>query len=282
MEGDRDMNGENYFEPSKVEEGHIKDHYMESRQSANVLIKFMTKIDYLKDILKKKSIVPRYYEESIEYLNIKEVPKIVFPMICFCDINFSKLTTHVAYYGEYGVALNKKWAIKSGVQPIHYMNEKSYISRDFSSLFSKSMEVINNESISEYRDYILGHLLFMKPIYGIMRKNGQHDKRNFTDEKEWRYVPKIYEEDNIDLVIPRAYIDSDNAYNTYSDALTKLEHTWLTFEYKDIEYLVVKNEDDRQKLIKFILEDDNLECEEIEKYILISKIIVYDIMNKDW
>ena len=52
--------------------------YIPSKQSANVLFKFMKKIEYLKEIISKKAIIPRYYEESIDYLNIESLNKIVF------------------------------------------------------------------------------------------------------------------------------------------------------------------------------------------------------------
>ena len=43
---------------------------------------------------------------------------------------------------------------------------------------------------------------------------------------------------------------------------------------------MVENEEYRKELIEFILSITTIE--ELDKYILISKIVVYDIMNKDW
>lgn len=257
--------------------------YIFSKQSANVLFKFMGNMDFLKNIIRKKAFIPRYNEENLEYLNIYGVDKIVFPMVCFCDINLSRLDSHVKYYGPYGIALKKKWGIEKGIQPIHYINENSYIRKDLSYLFSKSYNALSqNEEVSEYNDYLLTHLLFIKPLVGKMLKNEEYDEKNFTDEKEWRYVPEILEEDNINLIIPSVYIDRENAYDYYSNKLNNIEHLWLHFDYEDIEYIMVSSEKDREEFISFIEEEIDNEEDKMKKYILISKIIVYDIINKDW
>lgn len=268
----------------QVEKAEVKkNRYTNSKQSANVLFKFMQELDYLKEIIINKAIIPRYYEERIEYLKIDRLKKIVFPMVCFCDINFSKLNEHVKYYGMYGIGLNKRWGIKKGIQLINYINPNSYIRKDFTYLFKKSYSSSDeNSNLDEYNNYLLSNLLFMKPIIGKMLRNNKYDNKNFTDEKEWRYVPNIKESDKIQLLIPQEYVGSQHVYNTYSEGIKKLKHLWLTFDYDDIEYIMVSNKTDRQQLIKFILNDENITCNYMERYELISKIIVHNIINKDW
>lgn len=272
------------IELENVEE--VKSEYSRSTQSANVLMKFMKKIDYLKEIINRQAIAPRYYEESIEYLEINSLNKIAFPMVCFCDINLSKLTEHVAYYGKFGIALTKDWGMRQGIQPIHYINKNSNIKKDMSYLFSNAINnnlednLEENNDISEYKNYLLAHLLFMKPVSGKMRREGGYDNRNFTDEKEWRYVPHIKEEHGIELIIEERHLENDTAYNSYSEGIAQIDELCLQFELRDIEYLMVENEADRNELIEFIIE--SIDIEMLDKYTLISKIIVYDIMNKDW
>lgn len=243
----------------------------------------MRKLDFLKDIISKQAILPRYYEESIEYLNIHSLDKIAFPMICFCDINFSKIESHVEYYGEYGIGFDKEWGIEKGIQPIHYVNENSYLKKEISYLFNKSLNSNNEEEdnfTNEYNSYLLNHVLYMKPVMGKMRRDKGYDPRNFTDEREWRFIPKIEERHNLQLIIPTTYVGNDNLYNSYSKGISTIDELWLTFQLKDIKYLMVKSDSCRDELIEFILSLDNIN--QFDQYVLISKILVYEIMRKDW
>lgn len=266
----------------KVNEIIENDIIFEFKQSANVLFNFMRELDYLKKILKNKAIIPRYYEESIEYLEIGKIKKIVFPMTCFCDINLNKLESHVEYYGTIGIGLDKGWAIGKGIQPIHYVNTKSDILIMFKKIFT---EAFDKEEVSElenvYYSYLLMHLLYIKPLNGkMLNSKKEYINKNFHDEKEWRYIPKIEESDGIELILPSEYIGNSKAYNTYSDGLYKLNHLWLSFDYADIEYLIVENNIQRNSLIDFIVNE--LDCDSIDKYTLISKISVFNKLKKDW
>ena len=84
----------------------------------------MRKLDYLKMILKNSAIIPRYFEEDINYLGI-EIGKISIPVTCFCDINLQRIAPHTSEYGEYGIGFYKEWCLAKGIQPIHYINERS-------------------------------------------------------------------------------------------------------------------------------------------------------------
>ena len=273
----------------KAEKAEVKKaRYTESKQSANVLFKFMDKPNFLKEIISNRAIIPRYYEEVIDYLKIDGLEKVVFPMVCFCDINLSKLDEHVKIYGRFGIALNKRWGIKKGIQCINYINQNSNIRKDFTYLFTKAFDSLNEDNseedskIDEYKNYLFSNLLFMKPLSGRMLRNGKYKKKNFTDEKEWRYVPNIKDDDKIQLVIPQDYVGDQNVYNKYSEGMTKLKHLWLTFNYDDIEYIMISTKADRQEFIDFIMNDENINCDTIKKYELISKIIVYNVVRKDW
>lgn len=256
--------------------------YTQSKQSANVLFKFMGELRFLKEIIENKAIIPRYYEEVIDYLNVDGLEKIVFPMVCFCDINLSKLDNHVRFYGKFGIALNKKWGINKGVQCINYINKNSNTGKDFSYLFTKALNNLDESKFDEYNNYLFGSLLFMKPLVGKMLRNGKRRSKNFTDEKEWRYVPKIQDDDKIQLLIPQDYVGDENVYYMYSEGMKKLRHLWLTFNYDDIEYIMVETKADRKDFIDFIMNNESINCDTIKKYELISKIIVYNVVRKDW
>ena len=75
--------------------GKIDLKYEDYAQSANVIFNFMTKPEYLEEILEKKAIIPRYCKENLEYLNIHNgdinFPEAMVLQKCFCDIPFHKL-----------------------------------------------------------------------------------------------------------------------------------------------------------------------------------------------
>ena len=71
--------------------------------SSNVLCNYMKEQSYLDLILKNRAIIPRYVIEPVKYLAIDGLDQICFPMTCFCDIPFSKVSVHMSRYGEYGI-----------------------------------------------------------------------------------------------------------------------------------------------------------------------------------
>ncbi len=261
-----------------------KDSYIKSKQSANVLFNFMRKLDYLKMIIKNLAIIPRYYEETIQHLEIEGLNKISFPMTCFCDINLQRLLPHVEFYGFYGIGLDKKWGIAQGLQPIRYINKNSKLRSDFSHVFSNSLNKISEDTneLDEYNNYLLTDLLFTKPLNGEMYlySEKKYVLRNFHDEMEWRYIPDMSKQDDLPLVIPQNHLNP-KANSTYSEGIRKRNQFWLKFEYEYIKYLIVKDENDRDNLIRFIFEELEF-VDSMNKSILISKIIVFNNIREDW
>lgn len=257
--------------------------YIKPLQSANVLFKFMPKIDYLKDILKKLAILPRYYEEDIQYLEIDGLDKIAFPMSCFCDIHLNKLKYHIDKYGSYGIGLSKEWGIKQGIQPIQYINVNSNLRKDFSAIFSNSIRK-NFEvegKLQEYNNYLLHDLFYMKPLEGEMLiSNSKRERRNFHDEKEWRYIPDFRKSNTeLPLVIKQTLMNP-KSYNTHSQAIEQCPELWLKIKLENIKHLIISEEQERKELIDFIIE--NQIGDTTDQYILFSKIIVFNELEEDW
>lgn len=265
------------------------------RQSANVLFNFMPKLEYLKSKLSKKALIPRFYEENIAYLDLSEMDKVAFPMVCFCDIHLNKLTYHMGGsnsfdgYGRYGIGMSKTWGIQEGVQPISYMNSSSALLSDFKIAFKHAMEQMNDGIGDEIlQNQLLTHLLFIKPLNGEMAKQRgtsfEHISKNFHDEREWRFVPNFSDVDtDLSLLIPQdVLVNNLNnlVCNAYSEGIEQKEELWLKFEYEKIEYLIVDTVEDRDNLIHFIM--DELHIDHATKYILISKIMVFTQLEKDW
>ena len=248
------------------------------KQSANSLFNFMKKPAHLEEILIKKCLYPRYCEENISYLGNPSIKKIAFPMKCFCDIYLNKLASHMYIYGKYGIGLNKEWGINNKVQPIQYINKKSKIVLDF----KKSLKYcLSNRCDVKMKNTVLHNLKFMKPLQGNMARDNKNIRCIFHDEKEWRFVPNITEHHKeIKSLIYNDLELTQVHYNKYSEIIKTIPELCLSIEYSDIKYLIVESDNDRVNLINVIMK----KCvgTDEEKYILISKILVFDELKEDW
>lgn len=253
---------------------HIVEHEsvepLQTEQSANSLFKFVNQADYLYSMLKNKAIVPRYYGENVEYLGIGH-KTIWYPMACFCDINIHRIYKHADFYGKFGIAFSKKWGLSKGIQPVQYMNNESPLCKDLTSAFQYSLEAEDNIA----SDYLLSQMLYIKPVQGKMPRNDEEVEKNFTDECEWRFVPDV---SSIDL--PLAVTED---YAPCVDDLNKtLERTnacWLSFEYSEIKYIILPNEDWLDGLI-MVVDEIGLEEREIRR--LFSKILFINNAKEDF
>ena len=214
--------------------------------SSNVLCNYMKKQEYLNIILNNRAIIPRYVMEPIGYLNLGDLKKICFPMTCFCDIPFSKVSSHMSRYGEYGIGLDKVAVLKKyRIQPIHYMSENSPLTDDFKKAFLAfyNSEVDIDAKTEVLLDYLLSTMVYMKPIWG-QEKNKEGDLENYVyqDECEWRYIPSDNFPDDLKPIILPQGKTSNSMRDAYSDALKRHEDCWLKFEWRDVRYIMVPDE----------------------------------------
>lgn len=304
--------------------------YDDYAQSANTLFHFMKKMQYLKEILQKKAIVPRYCKEDLEYLKICN-NDILFAEAfvlqkCFCDIPFHKLTesfqlkgtgknydklskeekaklpknfTHTDFYGEYAIAFSKNWGEKNSLQPVHYLNQESEYTKYFSNLIGSILMADNVPEL--YAENILNRLCLVKPLRGIMKRkfkceNGDEVEiefqKNFHDEQEWRYIPKseavieakmerVIANPNI-LRMSETGVDINTRLNTETYSIL-----WLKYCYEDIRYIVVPDANARIDIIKEIVSIPEHKFNSqsdiaMQKNILVSKILVWEEIKKDW
>jgi len=258
-----------------------------SKQSANALFTFMDKSDFLKDILQKKRIYPRYCYEKLDYLALNGLPGVAFPMKCFCDIFITRLIEHTKTYGKYGIAFTKEWGIKNNIQPVHYINpiENSFDIESIKILYEKKLileaNYKKNHTILEPEKNIFHELLYnklrlIKPINGTMIRNGSEtDTLNFHDEHEWRYVLNV----NYDTADAAPYLSLNDDLIQASNKLSKNPNYGLKFNVDDVKYIVLENTSDKQPFFKYIC--NNCGYTEDEAYMLISKINVLEELEGD-
>lgn len=211
-------------------------------------------------------------------------------------IKVEKNNTHFDFYGKYAIAFSKSWGERNHLQPIHYVNKDAQYATNFSKLFEK---VLGDDDIpDEYVDDVTNRLAYIKPLRGIMQRNITRTDgskididiyKNFHDEREWRYVPDTVSLAACDIKSLIANPKKLVLRNQISDQIEddRYRSIWLSFKYDEIRYLIVPDISSRIELIETILSLENecfeeRETIELQKHILISKIIVLDEIRKDW
>lgn len=255
-----------------VDVAHQQDeNYIPPVQSANTLFRFFKKSDYLYSALRNKALIPRFYAENVDYLSIG-CHQIAYPMVCFCDINIHRLSNHLVTYGGYGIAFSKRWGIHQGIQPLQYVNYHSILCKDFSTAFTSAMQA---EQTIPAIDYLLTQMFYLKPIEGIMPRDGKEISKNFTDECEWRFIPDISQ-----IGLPSAVTDDNMAsIGVLNKTIADNECCWLKFSPSDIKYIILKNEDDFMDLCKIINE---ITDDDAVRKKLISQVLIWENVKEDF
>ncbi|VDG32523.1 hypothetical protein MUDAN_DOGOELCO_01779 [Lactiplantibacillus mudanjiangensis] len=252
-------------------------------ESANTLFNFMKRFEFLEMVIRNLRIVPRYSVEDISYLNLKSevnISNIAMPMLCFCDINLHQIQTHITSYGSFGIGISKQWGSEvCGIQPVNYINPASPLRDD---MRLGLQEVFREHSASEDANALLTQLKFSKPLYGKMRGVGD---KNFHDEHEWRYIPKIDGPEAYNFLHDGAeyygkWMKDDSIMDRLSDGLRDLKRDCSIRLTPDaINYIFVENNDFAVKIIEDI---DELNIEKETKHLLMSKIINLEQLKGDW
>lgn len=175
-------------------------------------------------------------------------------------------------YGKYGIAFSKSWGIEKGIQPLQYINRNSILCQDFSEAFNSSKQ---GEKEDPATNFLLTQMYYMKPIEGIMPREGKNIKKNFTDECEWRYIPNVCE---IDL--PQVVTESDMvSIDILNRTISEMASVWLHFTFDDVKYIILPTERDFSEFCTVL---DRVIEEDFIRRKLISKIITWDKAKEDF
>lgn len=250
------------------------------KNSSNVLCKYLKEQIFLDSILEKLAIVPRYVVEPLDYLKLGDINKICFPMTCFCDIPFSKVSTHMSHYGRYGIGLDKKSVIKKyRIQPIHYINDDSPLADDFKEAFLTSLKGTITEKEEILANYIASTLMYMKPIWWIEQdENGNSREYVYQDECEWRYIPSDHFPTELHLILKQHEM-TKKGIKTYNEVLEKHPECWLKFEWSEVRYIIVPDEAAVKHTISVI--NGIEEITDLQREMLISKIEISKHFSED-
>lgn len=221
--------------------------------------------------------------------------------------NFSLGNSHLDCYGPFAIAFSKMWCERHDLQPVHYLNEDSNYTNNLKSLITK---LLNDDNLpDEFAIDILQRLALIKPLRGKMKRqvyiNNENLEievlKNFHDEQEWRFIPDLTRiakpniTSDFQLIIANPkllelqleptlrFIDGQS--NELKDS--KFHDLWINFTYNDIRYLIVPDKQSRIDIINYILNLPNINFVttdniQMQKEILVSKILVLSEIREDW
>lgn len=248
--------------------------------SSNTLIHFTKKLTNLEGILTSNFKI-RYCRENI-IVNSKEYDMLI-PMVSFCDIPFSQIINHIESYGCYGIGLKKDWAIKNGLNPVLYIEKNSTLSHNIMGhLYAYLTEgKIKITELTNEEKYRFDFIRYIKNYEGDLNRIAKKTIKNyrFSDEREWRYVLKpdfnhlLFA--NIKKV-EKAKIAERKAHHN-----SKIESEKLSFQPEDINYIIIKKESERDRIIS-ILEKNYTKFPHEQVKRLTSRIISTEQLYTDF
>jgi len=211
--------------------------------SANTLIHFTSSKEALLSILADNFKV-HYCREFIKAINTNTVR---IPMVSFCDIPLSEIKNHIQSYGEYGIGLTKEWAIKNGLNPVVYISEGSVLSSSILNIFNKIFEDedSNDELDDAHKSMIMLFSYFKDYQSDLTRKSCTIPNYRFSDEREWRYVPKYNKKFEMFLLDT----EDDESIKKSECGLSGVR---LEFEPNDIKYIIIREDSEIREFIRHL------------------------------
>jgi len=222
---------------------------------------------------------PHFSLEDFSVLEKRRPPSrgltLAFPMVSFCDIPLSQVSTHMTTYGRYALGLTKTWGQKRGLTPVMYVHQSAGTVRGLLDLIKVA------RSVEEVDKAIMKHvtrlLLLSKPYTGRFWRGGKWIKNvRFYDEREWRFVPK-----RRDGTTPALFKDDFMHGHLRKKANDEIAASRLSFAPRDIKYVIVNSE---RELLPMIRELERIK----EKYspddvkLLTSRVISAEQILEDF
>jgi Putative abortive phage resistance protein AbiGi, antitoxin len=239
--------------------------------SSNTLFHFTDKNSLL-NIIKQKQFMPKYSLEEFEYEYNKKF-KIGIPMVCFCDIPLSKIHEHISDYGNYGIGMSELWIKRYRLNPLLYLRAGS----ELFSLINISIQRLHNKEnkTTEDMDQIFDLYKILRFTKQFEGENKKGKTKKLYDEKEWRFVPDKLVFGSEYVIIP----EEEYKDNVITQENNSLKDSPMLFDFENINYIIIKEENEREEIINLI---DLLDKDKKFKNIIISKIISTELIKNDF
>lgn len=244
--------------------------------SSNTLFHYTHDMNTLRSILENNF----WPSLSLEENNILEddMRKLAIPMVCFCDIPLGNIEKHMKKYGNYAIGLNYKWARKNGLNPVWYVNHGSNIRRNLRDLYQRVAEDLLADDGSNRGNELMYALCHIKKYSTKqLNDNGLETIIHYYDEREWRYVPKLFENGER-LFLTNAENGDEERHNHVQRILRG--HP-LCFQPSDINYIIVRKDSELLET-KHMLEKVKSAYSNLDREILVTKILSAQRIKNDF
>lgn len=243
--------------------------------NASSLFHFTNKISSLKLILKNGLCFLYAFEKFSNYLisnfcDVKCIDQdlgVAIPMICFCDTPITRTYKHMNKYGQYMIGFDKDFLLSyygNILNPVFYIqspNMKDAVN-DISDIYAETSKehafLVQNKSFDQTRITSLGLRKYnLRFIIGMCKPISCYD------EREWRLI----RDDNHDQLNEWIWGISEAKYrnikNELNEKLLNDFDSHLTLLNEDnirdaITHIVVKDESEVPKLVKYIMKSQKL------------------------
>lgn len=223
------------------------------------------------------------------------------PMVSFCDLRLSELRNHMTNYGRYGIGMKKEWAARNGVNPVYYISSQASLPGDYIAAVqeiwrlreqlhpkaSDSPFITDNQQaahalpkefdMDDTHSKLMELHRYMKNYEAPLYRQGKLENENyrFADEREWRFVPAW----NAVWPLAPAEFMNDEGKKAYLNG--ECERISLYFEPNDISYIIVEFEQERDEIIRHIVESKELKYEGGDVRRLTSRILSAEQIAND-
>lgn len=247
--------------------------------SSETLFHF-TNFENLRGILKNE-FYPKYSLEVLDFEG-KTPAEFAYAMICFCDIPLSRIKGHLKHYGNYGIGMSKEWVMSKKLNPVMYIRKGSSLSTWLYSMLnsSNSLKAAENPIAAEIKAGLSFMLRYVKSFEGKSNKNGDNVK--FYNEREWRYIPFIFEDDELKQTLVNILTKEEfKGPNCLQKNNKEVERFKLGFDPKDIKYIIVEKEHEVLEMVEYLHNVKSKYDNDTIK-ILTSRIITSEQIKNDF
>lgn len=233
--------------------------------SSDSIFHFIKRREWLLRILKERAFKARYVYEELPHINFY----VGIPMKCFCDIPLGVIKKHLSRYGKFGIGISKKYAKENAFSPVIYVHRNSDTMLRYLRSIKKTQFMKNPDSLLPY--FKLDETL-------TSGKDGRRLKTRMYDEREWRWIPKDPKFEDFSSFTEEEI--RNTRLNIVNEDLEKDRGKYtLPFDYDEITYIFVQQDEDVDKLIE---EVRKIKITQKQQDRLISKIITARQIERDF